>query len=119
MNPTRMSETVRQHKKTVDGERSEGAVHMAAKTNEFAKIDIIISGRFSAQLMMVISENDCCSPISSTGYVFSLYVQVVIFCVSFPLQNRVLVKFNKMHDGDGFHPFPADNAANHFFLLAS
>ena len=119
MNPTRMSETVRQHKKTVDGERSEGAVHMAAKTNEFAKIDIIISGRFSAQLMMVISENDCCSPISSTGYVFSLYVQVVIFCVSFPLQNRVLVKFNKMHDEDGFHPFPADNAANHFFLLAS
>ena len=96
MNPTRMSETVRQHKKTVEGERREGAVNMAAKTNEFAKIDIIISGTFSAQLMMVISENDCCSPISSTGYVFSLYGLVVIFYVSFPLQNRVLVKVYKM-----------------------
>ena len=89
MNPTRMSETVRQHKKTVEGERSEVAVHMATKTNEFAKIDIIISGRFSAQLMMVISENDCCSPISSTGYVFSLYVLVVFFYVSFPLQYKI------------------------------
>ena len=119
MNPTRMSETIRQHKKTVEGERSEVAVHMAAKTNEFAKIDIIISGRFSAQLIMVISKNDCCSPISSTGNVFSLNVLVVILYVSFPLQNRVLVKFNKMHDEEGFHPFPADNAPNHFFLLAS
>ena len=89
MNPTRMSEMVRQHKKTVEGERRDGVVNMAAKTNEFAKIDIIISGRFSAQLIMVISENDCCIPISSTGNVFSLNVLVVILYVSFPLQNRI------------------------------
>ena len=117
MNPTRMSEMVRQHKKTVEGERSEGAVSMAAKTNEFAEIDMIISGTFSAQLMMVISVKDCC-PISSTGYVFSLYVQVVVFHVSFPIQKRALVKFKKMHNEEDFHSFPADNAANQFSLLA-
>ena len=117
MNPTRMSEMVRQHKKTVEGERRDGVVNMAAKTNEFAEIDIIISGTFSAQLMMVISVKDCC-PISSTGYVFSLYVQVVVFHVSFPIQKRALVKFKKMHNEEDFHSFPADNAANQFSLLA-
>ena len=88
MNPIRMSEMVRQHKKTVEGERREGALNMAAKTNEFAQIDMIISGTFSAQLMMVISVKDCC-PISSTGYLFSLYVQVVVFHVSFPLKKEL------------------------------
>ena len=43
-NPTRRSETTRLNKKTVDGERSEGVLNMAANTKEFPMMAVSISG---------------------------------------------------------------------------
>jgi len=53
--PTSRSEAARLHKKTVDGERSEGVLKMAAITREFPVLDMSINGALRTQFIMIMA----------------------------------------------------------------